>query len=188
MTVFLECSSISYVSIDFLLSLVLEAGKWSTLVKADIKEAYRMLHIHPEDQGLLRIQWEGEFYTDKALPFELHSAPKIFTAVANALEWILSNKGIKNLLHHLDEFIFVSKSKEDAMANKQILLHTFSKLGVPLEPSKLEGPATCLSFLGIEADSETLQLHLPSEKLHRLKEQLAEPVSKNVYQNASFKA
>ena len=64
------------------------------------------------------------------------------------------------------------------MANKQILLHTFSKLGVPLEHSKLEGPATCLSFLGIKVDSETLQLHLPSEKLRCLKEQLAEAVSK----------
>ena len=124
-----------------------------------------MLSIHPEDQGLLGIQWESEFYTDKALPLGLRSAPKIFTAVADALQWILSNKGINNLLHYLDDFIFVSKSKEDAMANKQILLHTFSKLGVPLEPSKLEGPATCLSFLGIEVDSETLQLCLPSEKL-----------------------
>ena len=46
------------------------------LVKADIKEAYRMLPIHPEDQGLLGIQWEGEVYTDKALPFRLRSAPK----------------------------------------------------------------------------------------------------------------
>ena len=90
-----EWSSISYVSIDFLLSLVLEAGKGSTLVKADIKEAYRMLPIHPEDQGMLGIQWEGEFYTDKALPFGLRPAPKIFTAVADALQWILSNKGNK---------------------------------------------------------------------------------------------
>ena len=71
------------------------------------------------------------------------------------------------------------------MANKQILLHTFSKLVGSLRALKLEGPATCLSFLGIEVDSETLQLCLPSEKLHRLKEQLAEAVSKN---DASFKA
>ena len=80
-----EWSSICYVSIDFLLSLVVEAGKGSTLVKADIKEAYRMLPIHPEDQGLLGIQWEGKFYTDKALPFGLRLAPKIFTAVADTL-------------------------------------------------------------------------------------------------------
>ena len=71
-------------SIGYLLSLVLEAGKRSTLVKADIKEAYSMLPIHPEDQGLLGIQWEGEFYTDKVLLFGLCSVPKIFTAVADA--------------------------------------------------------------------------------------------------------
>ena len=81
-----EWSSLSYVSIDYLLSLGLEAGKGSTLVKADIKEADRMLPIHPEDQGLLGIQWEGGFYTDKALPIGLRSAPKIFTAVADALQ------------------------------------------------------------------------------------------------------
>ena len=50
-------SSLSYVSIDYLLFLVLEAGKGSTLVKVDIKEAYRMLPIHPEDQGVLGTQW-----------------------------------------------------------------------------------------------------------------------------------
>ena len=43
-----------------------------------------MLPINPEDHGLLGIQWKGEFYTDKALPFGLRSAPKIFTAVADA--------------------------------------------------------------------------------------------------------
>ena len=55
----------------------------------------------------------------------------------------LVKQGHKNLFHYLDNFIFVSKSKEDAMTNKQILLPTFTKLGVPLEPSKLEGLATC---------------------------------------------
>ena len=171
-----EWSSIPYVSIDFLLFLVLEAGKGPTLVKADIKEAYRVLPIHPEDQGLLGIQWEGEFYTDKALPFGLRSPPKIFTAVADALQWILSNKGIKIYSTTLMIlYLYLSLRRMPWPISK---FYTFSKLGVPLEPSKLEGPATCLSFLGIEVDSETLQLRLPSEKFHRLKEQLAEAVSK----------
>lgn len=137
-----------------------------------------MLPIHPDDQNLLGIQWDGEFYTDRAFPFGLRSAPKIFSAVADALQWILTNKGIWNLLHYLDDFIFVSKSEEVAFANKHILLDTFTHLGVLLEPSKLEGPATCLTFLGIKVDSRTLQLRLSSEKLHRLKEQLATAVSK----------
>ena len=33
--------------------------------------------------------WEGSIYADKTLPFGLRSAPKKFSALADALEWIL---------------------------------------------------------------------------------------------------
>ena len=61
--------------------LVLEAGKGSTLVKADIKAAYRMLPIHPGDQGLLGIQWESEFHSDKALSSGLRSAQNTYVGI-----------------------------------------------------------------------------------------------------------
>ena len=48
------------------------------MVKADIKEAYRMVPIHPQDQPLLGIMWEDSLYIDKTLPFGLRLAPKIF--------------------------------------------------------------------------------------------------------------
>ena len=41
-----------------------------------------------------------------------------------------------------------------------------------LDPSKLEGPGTCLTFIGIEVDTVRLQLRLPSDKLERLEEEL----------------
>ena len=173
-----ELSSVSYVSGDHLSSLVLSAGSGAFLVKADIKEAYRMLPVHPHDQPTLGVQWEGVMYTDSALPFGLRSAPKIFSAVADALQWILVQKGITNLLHYLDDFIFVSKSLGEAKSKMRTLVATFASLGVPLEPSKLEGPASCLTFLGIELDTVTLQLKLPNDKLLRLKEALATAESK----------
>ena len=117
-----------------------------------------MLSIHPEDQALLGVQWEGIIYTDQALPFGLRLAPKIFSAVADALHWIVRKKGVKNLLHYLDDFIFVSDSLEEASINKQIVVDVFNYLGVLLEQSKLEGPVTCLKFLGIKVDTMTLQI------------------------------
>ncbi len=33
------------------------------------------------------MQFEGRVFLDTTLPFGLRSAPKIFTAVADALEW-----------------------------------------------------------------------------------------------------
>ena len=88
-----DLSSVSYVSVDHLSSLVMSVGKGAFLVKADIKEVYRMLPIHPHDQLLLGMQWKGVTYTDMALPFGLRSA------VADALQWILVQKGINNLLY-----------------------------------------------------------------------------------------
>ena len=139
------------------------------MVKADIKEAYRMPPIHPEDQPLLGVSWQNLIYIDKALPFGLRSAPKIFSAVADAIQWILLKKGIVNSLHYLDDFILVAKRKEDVQHQMSQLVALFSELGVPLEQSKLEGPSQSLTFLGIEIDTVSCQLRLPREKLLRLK-------------------
>ena len=83
-----ELSSLSYVSLDHLASLVTSVGRGALLVKADIKEAYRMVPIHPNDQHLLGIWWEDSVYIDRMLPFGLRSAPKIFSAIADTLQWI----------------------------------------------------------------------------------------------------
>ena len=142
------------------------------MVKADIKEAYRMVPIHPQDQPLLGIMWEDSVYIDKTLPFGLRSAPKIFSAIADTIQWILRQKGIRNINHYLDDYIIVSIEKDEADYQKSQLVASFSELGVPIEPSKLEGPSQCLSFLGIEVDTVTLQLCLPQEKVLKLREKL----------------
>jgi len=42
------------------------------------------------------------------------------------------------------------------------------ELGLPLHPDKLEGPATCLTILGIELDFEKLQARLLADKRDRI--------------------
>ncbi|XP_011409281.1 PREDICTED: uncharacterized protein LOC105316169, partial [Amphimedon queenslandica] len=44
-----------------------------------------------------------------------------------------------------------------------------TRLGLPVEPSKVEGPSTTLTFLGIEIDTVSRELRLPRDKLLRLK-------------------
>ena len=99
-----------------------------------------------------------------------------FSLVADTIQRILVQKGLK-ILHYLDVFIFISGSFEEADSQKQLLIDTFKTLGVPLETSKLEGPATCLIFLDIEFDTVSLQIHLPSQKLLNLKSELLQPIS-----------
>ena len=66
-----------------------------------------MVPVHPEDQHLLGVLREGIVYIDKILPFGLRSAPKIFSALADTVQLILSNNRIRKRLHYLDDFILV---------------------------------------------------------------------------------
>ena len=91
----------------------------------------------------------------------------------DALLWILTKKRITKGLHYLDDFVLVAGSREEALRQKQAMLSTFENLQVPIEQSKLEGPDTCLTFLGIEIDTDQLQLRLKHKKLVDLKALLA---------------
>lgn len=65
-----------------------------------------MVPVHAEDHWLLRMFWKGQVYVDTCLPFGLRSAPKIFSAVADALSWAMHCQGVEHSLHYLDNFLF----------------------------------------------------------------------------------
>ena len=70
------------------------------LAKLDIKSAYRIVPVHPEDRPLLAICWRNRIFIDKTLPFGLRSAPIIFSAAADAIEWIVRQKGVTLISHY----------------------------------------------------------------------------------------
>ena len=145
------------------------------MAKLNLKSAYRMIPIHRLDQHLLGITWQGHTYKDQALPFGLRSAPLIFTAVADGLAWALACNGVRHFIHYLDDFFFVGPPNSVACAwALETAVPLCSKLGFPVALSKVEGPSTVLTFLGIELDSVQLELWLPQVKIFRLKMTLRE--------------
>ena len=92
------------------------------------------------------------------LPFSLRSAPIIFSALADALQWIMERMGVQWVAHYIDDFITIGdpdcyKCKENA-----VIMHSAcDRVGLPFEPEKDEGPTTTLSFIGIELDSIELE-------------------------------
>ena len=163
-------SSINYTSIDDTVNFIQVMGRGTLLAKLDLKEAYRAVPVHPADQGLLAVQWKGVTFIDRALPFGLRSAPKLFSALTDGLMWILFKKGVRFALHYLDDFLLLGPPQSD-ICNRALLttLSTCDLVGLPVAPDKTEGPAPCLTFLGIEIDTLANQLRLPQDKLIRLK-------------------
>ena len=170
-----ELCSLSYVSVDDAARMATRAGQGALLAKVDIKSAYRLVPVHPEDRLLLGMAWNGAVFVDTVLPFGLRSAPKIFTALADALEWMIRRQGIQTVLHYLDDFLIVGQPNADQCAvDLQRLLEVFASLRVPVAMEKLEGPTTRLVFLGIELDTKSMCMRLPPEKLEELRVLLGE--------------
>ena len=162
--------SLSYVSVESAAQTVLRLGRGTLLAKMDIRDAYRNIPVHPDDRWLLGISWRGGVFVDTVLPFGLRSAPKIFNAVADALEWIVRKNGVRELCHYLDDFLVLgSPGSEECAWNLSALVKWAEWLGFPLALEKVEGPSTTITFLGVEIDTSALILRLPEEKLVALR-------------------
>ncbi len=166
-----KLSSVKHISVDDVVKRVLQVGP---IAKADVRKAYRNVPVHPCDRWL-GMEWEGTTFVDGALPFGLRSAPLLFTAIGDAVEWLAKRRGATWLQHYIDDFVAVGKLESNECADTmKSFKEACSLLGMPLDPAKEEGPATLVSFLGIELDSVKMEVRLPGEKLGRLRKWLRE--------------
>ena len=168
-----DLCSLSYSSVDEAVARVRQCGPGALMAKLDLQSAYRKVPVHPDDQLLLGMACGGRTFCDRALPFGLRSAPKLFTAVADGLSWALHCEGTANLLHYLDDFFFWSEAGSSDCANAlSIAVPLCGRLGLPVAPQKVVGPTTSIVFLGILFDSVRQEIRLPKDKLARLRTEL----------------
>ena len=66
-----------------------QLGDDTQLAKMDIKQAYQLVPVQPDDRRLLCIQWQEMVYVDKCLPLGLRSALMLFSAVADAIQGMM---------------------------------------------------------------------------------------------------
>ncbi|KAL5509536.1 hypothetical protein EMCRGX_G004926 [Ephydatia muelleri] len=123
-----ELCSLHYTSVDDVATVAAELGQGALMAK-------------------------GQIFADPMLPFGLRSAPKIFNAIADALEWYLKSRGIAHVFHYLDDFTIVgSPSSDECMRALSVMRQVCVELGIPLAEHKTEGPASRITFLGIMID------------------------------------
>jgi len=145
----------------------IDPDEFTLMAKYDVEAAYCNVPVHPSHCFLLGMKWRDQFYVDLVLPFGLRSAPFIFKAIADMVEWILvTSYQIPDLLHYLDNFITAGPTQSLQCAqNLATALEVCQWLGLPLHPGKCVGPSTVLIVLGIELDSVNQVAPLPQEKL-----------------------
>ena len=71
---------------------------------------------------------------------------KIFTAVADALEWCVRQAGVEDVYHYLDDYAVIGPNLDVCQYFLVILEKVCAHLGVPLAPGKKEGPTCRITF------------------------------------------
>ena len=77
-------------SVDDLVKETLRLGKGAVMAMVDVSQAYRNVRVN---WHLLGMEWEGNVYVDGTLPFGLRSAPLLFTALGDAIQWSMEEAG-----------------------------------------------------------------------------------------------
>lgn len=173
---------LQYIGVDDIIRHVARLGKGALMFKVDMKHAFRLIPVHPDDWPLLGMVWRDKFYVDKVLPFGLRSSPSLFNNLAEAVCWILRhNYSMPLLEHYLDDYMNVAPASSNvrtstAAVQMATLLQVFENLGIPVAvgDDKVVPPTTTMTVLGIEVDSVAQESRLPSDKLACILELLGE--------------
>ena len=165
--------SLSYVRVDDAIHILQSLGKGAFMAKTDLKSAFRLIPIHPNDWSLLGIYWQSQYYVDMYLPFGVRSGPFLFNLLSDGLEWILKhNYGLQYVIHILDDFFIAERTKLSCLSSFSTLLRVFMSLKAPVVASKTIGPSQVVEFMGIVLDSVRMEARLPQDKLTRINELL----------------
>ena len=153
----------------------MQLGQGALLAKTDIKAAYRLVPVAPQDRIFLSMKFNELVYVDGALPFGLRSAPKLFNGLADALEWCIHKQGVDFIHHYLNDFVVAGPpDSEICLKHLHMLERECRIFGVPLAPEKREGPSSTITFLGITINTYKSELRLPANKLERLLQMTSE--------------
>lgn len=162
-----DCSSVHYASINDTISVIKRKGAGCFMAKTDVKSAFRIIPIHPNDFALLGMKWQNSYYFDRCLPMGCSSSCAIFEAFSTALEWLAINRLGASGVHILDDFLFIADSEDKCHADLTNFLGMCEYLGVPIAHEKTVGPDTTLQFAGITLDSVMQEARLPVDKLQK---------------------
>ena len=138
----------------------------------DIKDAFRLIPVRPQDWPLLGYQWRNEFFCHTRLPFGLRSSPYHFDRFAKLLLWIVKEHvQSSHVVQYLDDF-WAAGVGDDCLTIFNTFVDVCKELNVPLAPKKLEGPTRIITFLGISLDAANQTMSLPPDKFEEIREEL----------------
>ena len=165
-------------AVDNCLKLLRRVGKDETIffAKTDVRSAFRLIGISPEDFCWLILMAEHPttnerwYFVDKCLPFGASISCAIFQAFSDSLAHILrvwtqrAGQDPDCLTNYLDDFLFLSYMKSLCDELVKRFLTICEMVRCPIAEEKTEWGNQFMTFLGILLDGRSHLLAIPEAK------------------------
>ena len=164
--------SVQYSTVRDAIRHIKEVGLNSYLAKTDIKLAFRIVPIHPDDHHLLGMKWKGMF-AHRLLDVMCH-----LRGFSTGVQWIAINKlDIPRRVYVYDDFLITAPLAHEVQSQLQRFLEYCEECGIPITSEKTEGPEQTLAFFGITVDVSRSLSMFPKDKLQRCRSLLQDALA-----------
>ena len=179
-------------------------GEWVSSI--DLSDAYLHIAIHPNSRKYLRFCRRSQVFQFTSLPFELATAPQVFTMIIKGSEahgplqrtqnspipgrlvrmiikevkLMALSRGLR-LHQYLDDWLIRSQSQEEAQVNTQEVVDLTQSLGWIINQKKSElNPTQVFSFVGNEYHLDSALVRPTQERWLKLQDLILRLKSKHV--------
>ena len=115
-----------------------------------------MIPTDPLDYPLLGIQWNDQLFIDKAVCFGLRTRSMICQRVTNAIGYIMQAKYGTSILQYVDDLVGIKQKKDIVIIAYERLSQLTDNLGMQAAAEKLCTPSTCMEFIVVIFDMESM--------------------------------
>lgn len=136
------------------------------MIKLDLANGFLQLPIRKIEKTYLgfRSPIDGRFGVLNRLPFGLRSAPFLFASFTNAIKQATWQIYRISTEVYIDDWFLANRELASIQADYNCFVQFLSGLGISIQHEKTEGPARCITYLGLAIDTTLCQIRLPETK------------------------
>ena len=168
-----EAFTLTYPTVDSLCSLIRRKGQGCHIYKADLRRAYRQIHVYPSDYPFLCYQWRGSMFSDTVFLFHafcLRSASMACPRTTNALSYIHNKHGYNSEVY-LDDFCGADTPARavEAFHHLQHIIKTAGFVEAVEKAIDLTLACAMMTFLGVQFNTISMTMEITTERLAEIK-------------------
>ena len=143
----------------------------------DLRDAYLILHLHPDFKPLSRFKLDEFLLESDTLIFGMSPGPYVYTKLTKEPIALLRHQGII-LLIYIDDVIVLGKTQQECNHNLSIAIRLFQSLGWFIKWEKTTEAATQFRFLGWLLDTQKMTISVPLHRVQKIHLTLSEFLKK----------